>query len=142
MFMSEDSPESFVPREQLIQRRERSDIRGLERTAFALPYERPEPFPQAPRLSRQTIQLAGHGARAHCTEYVGGHQARLPEPAQKALAIVDPIDRDVDGCGHRIQEIQAKRVGNERRGNFLGQLGPLAKKITCLLALDKLCRRS
>ena len=47
-----------------------------------LPHEAPEPFAQAPRLSRDLVEFARQGARAHRLEHIGRHQLRLLQPAQ------------------------------------------------------------
>jgi hypothetical protein len=125
MCLGDDSSESFIPRKQEVQRFQLPQIRGFEWTAFVFADECSEPFPQAARLGRDAIELAGHGAFAHGGQHLRRHQPRLLEPVQKAFAITDPVDGDIDRGGYRIQEIQAKRVGNKKRGNLLGDQTPL-----------------
>jgi hypothetical protein len=125
LFSSDDSPESLIPREHHVEGLKITQIRDLDWTAFALAHESSEPLPQAARLGRQAIQLARHRAIAYCREHLRRHQPRLIEPGQKAIAVGDPVDPNVDRGGHRIQEIQAKRVGNEKSGNSLRNQAPL-----------------
>ena len=87
-----------------------------ERPPFVLPNESPEPFAQASRLSRDIVEFSGHGLCPQRLECFGRHELRLLQPGQQTVAVVDPVDFRVDRRRNRIEEIQAKRVGDEYRG--------------------------
>jgi hypothetical protein len=89
----------------------------LRQRATLMPeHEAPEPFPQAAGLIRDRVELAGQGARSHVAEHVGRYQKGVLEPAQIALAVVDPVDSGIDWCRDRIQKMQPRRIADKNRG--------------------------
>lgn len=91
-----DAAKGFVAREQVVQRRQLSEGLGCQGAALVPVNEGPEPFPQAPRLIRNLVQLARKRTGPHVPEDVGWDKVGLFEPAQIAFAIIKPIDGGID----------------------------------------------
>jgi hypothetical protein len=65
-----DPAECFVAFQETVERRQLVERIGCQRATFVPVHEAPEPFPQAPRLIRDPVELAGKGTRPHVPEYV------------------------------------------------------------------------
>ena len=59
------------------------------------------------------IELAGQGLGAQHGQRFRRNQVGLFEPLQQAFAIVDRVDRFIDGRRHRIQKIEGYGICNE-----------------------------
>jgi hypothetical protein len=113
LVLGHDSTEPLIAREQPVQRLQLAEVVGSERLPFALPDELPEPFAKASRLRRDIVELAGHPLCPQRFEGFRRNELRLLQPRQQTIAIADPVDRLVHRRGHRVQKIQAERVGDE-----------------------------
>jgi hypothetical protein len=94
-----DAAEGFVALEQAAKRRQLSESLGSQGAALMPTHEDPEPFPQAPRLIRNLVKLAGERTRAHVPKNVAWDQVGLLEPVQIAVAIIKPIEGGIDFRG-------------------------------------------
>ena len=106
----DDAAKRFVAREQVVKRRQLSESLGCQVAALMPADEAPEPFPQAPRLVRNLVELARERTRPHVPDDVAWDKVGLLEPAQIAFAIIKPIDGGIEWRCDRIEEIQANRV--------------------------------
>jgi len=102
--------------QQAVERVELRQIRRLQRPPLVRLHEAPEPLAQMPCLIGDLIELAGQRQASHAAKNVSRHQPRLAEPIQQALAVVDPIDWPVERSGDRVEEIEAGRVADKKRG--------------------------
>jgi LysR family hydrogen peroxide-inducible transcriptional activator len=82
-------------------------------------HEGPEPFPQAPRLIRDLVKLAGERTRPHVPKNVAWDQVGLLEPVHIAFAIIKPFDGGIDFRGDL-----CRPYAGDRHGNASGSLFP------------------
>jgi len=120
MVVGHDSPEPLVAFEQPVQRLQLANIFRSERPSLARPNEPSEPFAQASRLSRDVVEFSGRRLCPQGCQRLRWYELRLLQPGQQAIAAIDPVDLRINRSGHRIQEIQTGRVGNEYGGRALG----------------------
>jgi hypothetical protein len=118
--------ESLVACEQPVQGRQFRQGGRLQGPALVRADECPELLAQAAGLSRDLVKFAGEGLLPQCREGAWRHQFGLRQPVCQALTVRDPVDRSVDGCGDRVEEVQAERVGQEQRRRVLHHPPPLS----------------
>src|SRR5262249_22338566 len=111
-----DPAKYFVAFEQAIEWLQLGKRLGLQGAAHSLAHEAPEPLSQAARLCREPIELIRQRPPPDVSKHVGRHEACLLQPAQIALAVLDPVDGGIDRSRNRVQKIKPERIGDEHRG--------------------------
>jgi len=108
-----DPAEGFVALQQAVQWTELAQGICRERPARMLAHEPPEPFAQGARLIRDLVQLVRRGTCCQRVQIIRRHQLRLCQPVDQAIAVVDPVHGRIDRRRHRVEEVEAERVGDE-----------------------------
>ena len=75
--------------------------------------EGPEPFAQAASLGGDLVQFRRRRSGAQRIQRIRWNELGLSQPVEEALAIIQPIDRRIEGRRDRVQEIEAEGIGNE-----------------------------
>jgi hypothetical protein len=57
-----------------------------------------------------------NGSSSRNASVVSGHQLRQRQPVDQAMTIIDPVDRRIERRRHRVEEVEAERVGDEHGG--------------------------
>ena len=105
--------EHFITLKKRVQGPEFTHRLWRERPAHVHADKASEPFAQGARLTSDLIEFAGRVCAVSAFERGGRDQLRLSEPRNKALAILEPVDRCFDRRRNGVQEVEARRVGNE-----------------------------
>src|ERR1700721_2033598 len=102
--------------------------------------EASEPLAQSTGLVRNPVQLTWHRSRLQLIQGIRWNELGLSQPVQKAITIIQPVDRRIGWCRDRIQEIEAERVGNKNcRQSMVHNWTPeVPNRITCQITVDKL----
>ena len=142
---SDDAAEARIAFEQAVERFQVVKVGGGQCAAFVGANEASEPFPQVARLGGDIIQFARCRPGSQIFQSPERHEAGLFQPGQEAVAVLDPVDRRIDGRSDRVQEIETERIGEEQGGRVvlvhLGSHGDVVfvtEHITVLAAIDKL----
>src|ERR1700733_7096942 len=114
----------FVALEQMIQRIEFAQHCGGQRRSFVPTHERAEPLPQVADLGRHLVELSQGSPIANPTQSRAWHESRLIEPGQKPFTVINPIHRNIDWSGNRVQKIEPQGVGDEYGWEGLGHERP------------------
>ncbi len=105
--------EHFITLKKRVQAPEFTHRLWRERPAHMHADKVSEPFAQGARLTSDLIEFAGRRLCRQRFERGDRDQLRLSEPRNKALAILEPVDRCFDRRRNGVQEVEARRVGNE-----------------------------
>lgn len=112
----DDLTKPFLAGEKLVQRLEVVDRSRRQRAAHMLAYESPEPFAQGARLFSDFVQFAWRRLCGQRSQRARRNEVGLSEPCDETFAAVEPFNPRIDWRRHRIQEVEAERVGDEEGG--------------------------
>src|SRR6516225_729978 len=98
LWADHDPAEGFIARQQTIQRVEFGESFRGQRVPLVLAHKASEPLAQAPCLIGDLVELAGEGLYPNALQRIRRNELGLLEPVQRAVAVIDPVDRRVDWC--------------------------------------------
>ncbi len=108
----------LIALEQLIQGFDLTQIFGDQRPPLPLPDKSPEPLAQIACPRRNVVEFGSRGPDTYFFEGCAGHQLRLFQPGKQAFPVADPVDFFIHRRCDRVQEIEARRIGDEYRGDL------------------------
>ena len=105
--------EHFITLKKRVQGPEFTHRLWRERSAHVLAHEAPEPLAQGARLVSDFVQVPWRRLLGQSLECVRRNKVGLSQPRDETVAAVEPVNRRIGRRCDRVQEIEARRVGNE-----------------------------
>ena len=110
---------ALIALQKRVQRLEFAERLGGERPAHVVAHEDPEPLAESASLVGDFREVPGRRSRRHCVERARWNEVGLSQPCDETLAAVEPVDTRIDRRRDRVEEIEARRVGDEERRRFV-----------------------